>query len=60
MHCKVVSPSMISPLMPALVDQNFSGFTQLPYIPNPYFQYDNIKMPYMQWGTTTVNNFFGL
>ena len=58
MHCKVVAPSMISPSMPALVDQNFSGFTQLPYLPNPYFQYGNINMPSMPWGTPHVNNSF--
>ena len=58
MHCKVVAPSMINPSMPALVDQNFSGFTQLSYLPNPYFQYGNINMPSMPCGTPHVNNSF--
>ena len=53
MHCKFVTPSVISPSMPALVDQNFSCFTQLPYLPNPYFQYGNLNMPSMSWGYTT-------
>ena len=38
MHCKVVAPSMISHSIPALVDHNFCDFTQLSYLPNPYFQ----------------------
>ena len=58
MHCKVVAPTIISPPMPALVDQNFIGFTPLPYLQNPYFQYGNINMPYVPWGTPPVNNSF--
>ena len=27
MHCKVVVPSIISPSMPTLLDQNFNGLT---------------------------------
>ena len=37
MHCKVVSPSTISPSIPALVDQNFSGLAQMPFFSNLYF-----------------------
>ena len=56
--CKNVGSPMISPLMPALVDQNFSNITKLPYLPNPYFQYGNINMSSMPWSNSYVNNSF--
>ena len=58
MHYKIVAPSVIIHSIPALVDQNFSDFTQLPYLPNPYFQYGNINMPSMPRSTPLVNNSF--
>ena len=56
--CKNVASPMIGPSMPALVNQNFSNITQLPYLPNPYFQYGNTNMPSMPWSNYSVNNSF--
>ena len=58
MHCKVVVPPMISPSMPTLVDQNFNGLAQIPFLPNPYYQYENTNMFTMPWSTPTVTNSF--
>ena len=44
--------------MPAQVDQNFSGFAQMPFLPNPYYLYGNASMTPMPWSTPTVNNSF--
>ena len=58
MHCKVVVPPMISPSIPTLVDQNFNGLAQLPFLPNPYYLYGNANMSFMPWSTPSVNNSF--
>ena len=57
MNCKVVVPPMISPSMPTLVDQNFNGLAQLPFLPNPYHLYENSNMSSMPC-TPFVNNSF--
>ena len=44
--------------MSANVNQNFSGFSQMPFLPNPYYLYGNARMTSMSWGTPTVNNPF--
>ena len=56
MHCIVVAPSLISPSMSALVNQNLVVLISYPIYPNTYFQYGNINMPSMPWGTPPVNN----
>ena len=58
MHYKVVVPPMISHSMPTLIDQNFNGLAQLPFLPNPYYQYGNTNMSSMPLSTPTVNNSF--
>ena len=58
MQCKTVVPPIFSPSMPAQVDQNFSGFAQMPFLPNPYYLYGNASMSSMPWSTPTVNNSF--
>ena len=30
----------------------------MPFLPNPYYLYENASMTPMQWGTPTVNNSF--
>ena len=44
--------------MPTLVEQKFSGLTQLTYLPNPYVQYGNFNMSSIPWSTPPVNNSF--
>ena len=56
MQCKTVVPPIFSQSMPANVDQNFSGFAQMPFLPNPYYLYGNASMTPMPWGTPTINN----
>ena len=42
----------------ANVDQNFSGFPQMPFLPNPFYLYGNASMTPMPWGTPIINNSF--
>ena len=58
MKCKNVVPTIFSQSMSANVDQNFSGFRQMPFLPNPYYLYGNVSMNSIPWGTPTVNNPF--
>ena len=58
MQCKNVVPTIFSQSMPTNVNQNFSGFPQMPFLPNPYYLYGNASMTSMQCGTPTVNNPF--
>ena len=58
MQCKNVVPPIFSQSMSAIVDQNFSGFPQMPFPPNPHYLYRNASMTSMPWGTPTVNNSF--
>ena len=58
MQCKNVVPPVFSQSMPVNVDQNFSGFPQMSFLPNPYYLYGNASMTSMPWGTPTVNNSF--
>ena len=58
MECKNVVPSAFSKSMPANVNQNFSGFSQMPFLPNPFYLYGNASITPMPWGNQTVNNPF--
>ena len=58
MQSKTVVPPIFSQSMPANFDQNFSGFAQMPFMPNLYYLYGNSNMSHMPWGIPTVNNSF--
>ena len=58
-NAKMCVPTVFSQSMLAKVNQNFSGFPQMPFLPNPYYLYGNASMSYMPWGTPTVNNPLG-
>ena len=58
MQCKNVVPSAFSKYMHANVNQNFSGFSQMPFLPNPFYLYGNASITPMSWGNQTVNNPF--
>ena len=58
MQCKNVVPSVFSKSIPTNVNQNFSGFPQMPFLPNPFYLYRNASMTQMPWGNQTVNNPF--
>ena len=57
-QCKNVVPPIFSQSMSANVDQNFSGFPQMPFLHNPYYLYGTASMTFMPWRTPTVNNSF--
>ena len=58
MQCKNVVPSAYSKSMTANVNQNFSGFSRMPFLPNPLYLYGNASITPMSWGNQTVNNHF--
>ena len=58
MHYKVIVHSIISPSMPTLVDKNFNGLAQFPFLPNTYYLYENTYMSSMPWSIPSVNNSF--
>ena len=58
MQCKNVVPPVFIQSIPTNVDQNFSGFPQMPFLPNPFYLYGYATMTPMPWGTPTINNSF--
>ena len=58
MQCKNIVSSAFSKSMPATVNQNFSCFSQMPLLPNPFYLYGNASITPMTWGNQTVNNPF--
>ena len=48
--------SYFSQSIPSNADQNFSGFLQIPFLPNPFYLYENTRMTHMSWVTPTINN----
>ena len=47
MQCKNVVSTVFRQSMHANVDQNFSGFPQMPFLPNPYYLDENASMTSM-------------
>ena len=58
MQCKTIVPPVFSQSILATVIQNFIGFSQMPFMSNPYYLYGNASMTPMPWGTLTINNSF--
>ena len=57
-QCKNVVPSAFNKAMHANVNQNFSEFSQMPFLPNPFYLYGNASITPMPWGNQTGNNPF--
>ena len=58
MQCKIIVPPVFSQSMHANVDQNFSDFAQMPFLPYPYYLYGNASMTHMLRGTPIICNSF--